>query len=440
MAAKKIIFLLSSALLLIVAAIYNGYPIVYPDTSTYLASGFELETPADRPITYGLFIRLTSLNGLSLWLTVFCQSLLLAYLIYRILFVLRITNAPFKTFIALLICVFTTCVSWSSSQLIADIFTPMLILVWVLICVDKEASKKQLLFYTILLFFISSMHMSHFVMSVLFSVILLFLRINKQIKHQIPLSKISMIVLASGLSFIVFASSYSKYKHVFFVAKMNENKLLKTILEEQCNTHHFKLCAYKDSLPQTANEFIWDEKSPLTKLGGYTEVKSEFNEIINIAFTNWVYLSKIISSSFKDSYRQLFTYKIGDGNGIFMEGTKLYERITIYIPNERTMYANCKQQNATLFSTNKVNNYFSVLLLVSLLGIAVIVIFKQISFSIKISGIILLVGTFINTFVCASLAPVSDRFGCRVVWLVVFYLILLVMQPKLLKEEKSNKK
>jgi hypothetical protein len=63
------------------AAFYNGYPLLYSDTSTYLASGFELQTPVDRPITNGIFLRIFSLNGLTLFAAAFFQSLLLSCLI-----------------------------------------------------------------------------------------------------------------------------------------------------------------------------------------------------------------------------------------------------------------------------------------------------------------------------------------------------------------------
>lgn len=65
---------LVGAILLMIPAFINGYPIVYSDTGTYLASAFLLETPFDRPITYGLFIRLASVNGMSLWGVIFLQS------------------------------------------------------------------------------------------------------------------------------------------------------------------------------------------------------------------------------------------------------------------------------------------------------------------------------------------------------------------------------
>ena len=59
------LLLLLGTILLSWAAFYNGFPLIYSDTSTYLESGFVLETPLDRPITYGLLMRLFSLNGLT---------------------------------------------------------------------------------------------------------------------------------------------------------------------------------------------------------------------------------------------------------------------------------------------------------------------------------------------------------------------------------------
>ncbi len=427
---KKIIFFCFSALFFLVAAIYNGYPLVYSDTSTYLASGFELETPADRPITYGLFLRISSFNGLSLWLTIFLQSLLLVYLIYRLLVLLKTENVYVKTLVVILICVFTTGISWTSSQLIADVFTPMLLLIWALLFLDKDASKKRILFYGIFLFFVSSMHMSHFIMSVIFSVILLLGRLNQRMKTRISLLKIAVIILASGMSFVVFASSYSKYKHVFFVAKMNESKLLKKILDEQCGNYKLKLCAFKDSLPETANDFIWDKKSPLNKLGGYKEVKPEFNKIISIALSNRNYLTDIFANSCKESSKQIVSYGIGDGNGVFMEGTQLYERITKYVPGEITSYSESRQQKGILVSMSAINMYFSIMMIISFSGILLVFIYRKINFNLKVIGLILLVGILINAVVCGSLAPVADRFGCRVVWFVVFYMSILFIDVK----------
>ena len=58
---KTLLFRLLSAFILIIPAFYNGFPLVYSDTGAYISSGMELIFPIDRPITYGLFMRLCSL-------------------------------------------------------------------------------------------------------------------------------------------------------------------------------------------------------------------------------------------------------------------------------------------------------------------------------------------------------------------------------------------
>src|SRR5271167_4220384 len=72
--------LLTSALLLSSVAIYNGYPLVWPDTGGYLAPvnlGF-------RSMFYSFFVYPMGLAG-SLWPVVFAQGLLVAYLLRLVL-------------------------------------------------------------------------------------------------------------------------------------------------------------------------------------------------------------------------------------------------------------------------------------------------------------------------------------------------------------------
>jgi len=76
-----VVIIIIAAAGLMLPAFYNGYPLVYSDTGTYIASGFEGKVPNSRPITYGLFIRHSSLTA-SLWLSAFAQCLMVSLLLY----------------------------------------------------------------------------------------------------------------------------------------------------------------------------------------------------------------------------------------------------------------------------------------------------------------------------------------------------------------------
>ena len=76
------LFLLSLVALLW-PALYNGFPLVYPDTGAYISSGLRLSVHPDRPVGYGLFILFSSM-GISLWFVVVAQALMLNWLIRRL--------------------------------------------------------------------------------------------------------------------------------------------------------------------------------------------------------------------------------------------------------------------------------------------------------------------------------------------------------------------
>ena len=114
--------LILSSVFLLIPAFYNHYPLVNPDTGTYLASGFKPETPFDRPITYGLLIRLFSLNGLSLWLLVFIQASIVSWLLFRIF--KNLANAtPYILKGLLTVFILSVCssLSWIVSQVQPDV-------------------------------------------------------------------------------------------------------------------------------------------------------------------------------------------------------------------------------------------------------------------------------------------------------------------------------
>ena len=81
-------------------------------------------------MTYGLFIRLFSLNGLSLWPVIFMQCFLLVWLIYQLIGAVLEENHKFRGFVFLAVIVVASFsgAGWASCYLIPDIFTPIMLL------------------------------------------------------------------------------------------------------------------------------------------------------------------------------------------------------------------------------------------------------------------------------------------------------------------------
>lgn len=409
-------------------AFYNGFPIVYSDTSTYIASGLELETPFDRPITYGLFLRLFSLNGLSLWFVVFFQALILSYLILLLtqLIIGEKWTRLFGLLIILLLSLLTGA-SWTVNQLMPDIFTPIGLISMVLILFGKFGRRTVITLY--LLFFIAvAMHLSHLLLfSLILATIFIFKRflLPKQIYPNA--NKQIVILLAITLASIVtMGSSLSKSKHVFLMGSLVEKGIIKQYLDENCATSNYKLCAYKDSLPLTFNDFVWKENSPLYKLGGWKETKREFNELIYSTLTHPKYIGLYIKESCKATSLQLVHFGVGDGNGSFLEGTLLYERISRYFTHDLTKYTTSKQSQSRLDCITFLNSTYSVIIALSLLALLLLFLIFKNSFSkkTKMVTILFLLAIILTAWDCGTFSMVADRFGCKTIWLIPFISIL----------------
>ncbi len=413
-------------------AFYNGFPIVYSDTATYLSSGFELETPVDRPITYGLFIRAASLNGLSLWAVIFFQSLLLSYLIF--LFIKLISeDRPFflpGIMIILFLSLFTG-ISWTSSQLIADIFTPIAFLSLAIILFFNIKLKTGIFLF--LIYFIAvSMHMSHIL---LFSSLLVIIYLAKKIlfkkeDHKRVRLHIGILFALTLSSILTMGSAISKSKDVFMMGAMIEQGITQQYLNEYCGTRNYKLCAYKDSLPNTLGAFVWHTDSPFYKTGGWSaENRKELNDIIFATLTEPKYIKLHIEASLKATGRQLTGFNIFDGNVAYPAGTPLFERISKYVPNDVKCYKDAKQNQGGFPIVGNANTLYDIILVISTLCILLVLFLKNK----KLEGyrsiaIVFLLAILLNAWDAATFSCVSSRFGCKMMWLIPFFLGIVAIR------------
>jgi len=431
---KRILPLFLGAIIFLFYAFLNGFPVVYSDTSTYLASGFELKAPFDRPIMYGLFLRFSSLNGLSLWLTIFAQGFLLSFLLFKLL---QAVFPNYKNINALfiVITIFTvlfTSVSWVASQLIADVFTPILILSFILLVATEQSKKTKIILYVIF-FLATATHTSHIAFNVLliFSVLILkwlkFLDVKKNIQIK-PLLVCLGIVL---LSIATMGSAISKSKHVFLMGALVEHGIVKQYLDEHCENNNYKFCEFKDELPEKAWQFIWEDYSPFYKMGSWKGTKEEFNTIIFNTLTTPKYIWLHIKASVKATIEQLTMFKMGDGNGAFLQETLLYQRINTFFPHEINSYISSKQNKKQLGFLSGFN-LLSIYTLIASVGLFLFALIKSCKSHKKLLLILLIVffAVLINAWTCGTLANAIDRLGAKVMWLIPLFSVIGIIKLK----------
>jgi hypothetical protein len=433
---KTWINLFLGTLLLSWVTIYNGFPLIYNDTATYIKSGMLLDTPADRPITYGLFILLTSLHSFSLFLTVFFQNLILSWLLLECL-IKCLGKSALRFFLAILLpLAFLSGLCWVSNQIIADLFTSFIFLSAFLILTYDKAKKTQLGLLYLLFFLAVGSHLSH--ISITQIVLCAYLPFAiRLIPLSLPIPKTAIrkrgaALIVLGLSAILLmGAAISKSSPIFFTGKLCENGLLKKFLDEKCATTDYKLCAYKAELTYSAVDFIWNTKAATSKLGGWDAAREEYSTIDRAILGNPKYLKQLLSESIKSSLQQFSLNNIGEGNTRLRNDSNNAGTLAKYFPNEASLFTASVQNSEKGIDFRLFNRVYTICYLISAL-VFLILFFRKIilrQFNLLfLLALMVITGITANNIISASLANAVNRFGLRVIWLLVFVTILMLAE------------
>jgi hypothetical protein len=251
---------LLGALLLMFAAIYNGFPLVTSDSGMYIYSGFQKFVPVDRPPGYGIFIRHSSLAS-SLWFTIISQAIILSYILWQTINKFVIDSLEkYEKFIIIIFLSALSSISWYTSQVMPDIFTPICILAFLLLIFSKNNYINNI-FNSIILLAGCLVHNSNIlIFSILAILLILYGAFSNAFKNKvISFGKSIFIFLLITSAWILSpALNYSidgKFKltgapHVFFLAKYMENGILDRYLDKNCDKFLVKI------LPDSGLYFI----------------------------------------------------------------------------------------------------------------------------------------------------------------------------------------
>jgi hypothetical protein len=443
---KKILNILISTFILSIIGLYNGYPLVYSDTGTYIYSGLDMFVPVDRPISYGLFINFFSLKY-STWFVIIVQNILTAYIIYKTLKIFFEDSKFFDKIYYLIILFLTTLtgIGWYSNQLMPDFFSYIVILSIFVLLVDTKQNIISKFILILMLIYGMIVHFSHLLIGITLVTLIICSKIifrekMKSIKFY-NIFFVSLIVLSSW--FILPSINYliekkfilSKGTHVFLMSHLNDTGILKQFLDENCNKSEFKeckLCLYKDSLPVDLASFIWSS-GILEKTGGWENSREEYNKIIKAILTTPKYLILNIYRSFTYGLIQLTQNKIGEGLTAYNNWSPPYSLIKEKFHNELNNYLNSKQNkwNGVNLKLDLLNTFHTVLIIISviilltLLTSPIIQNFNRISI---LFALFIIISITLNSFITAGLNSPCERFQARVVWLLPFSTIILIIK------------
>jgi hypothetical protein len=315
-------------------ALWNGYPIVFADTGTYLSQAMHRYLGWDRPVFYSLFIFPLHL-GVTTWPVIVVQSSLTVL-------VLDLTRRAFEVSAWWLLALIgflsvATWLPWTVSELMPDLFTPLLVLLLsVLVFSASRLRAWQRVAITALAAFMIATQQSSVPLALALLVVFIASRWitrrswkavsrssrNRTVARYGPGSLLNALapLLAPGLAVAALVSvnavgfgrvALSPYGNVFVLARVIYDGSGMAVLRHDCPDSGWRLCPYLDRFPPTTDEFLWDKTSPIMLAGGHKAVSADADAIIRAAVT--ADPGHLVAAAWDNTIEQLTRFESGDG-------------------------------------------------------------------------------------------------------------------------------
>ena len=278
-----------SAALLLWPALLNGYPIVFDDTGTYLSQAVHHYVGWDRPVFYSLFLFPLHLT-ITTWPAIAAQALLAAHTLHLARRVLLPAISPWwlLPFVAALAA--TTALPWFASQLMPDVFTPLLVLVLTLLLFTPERlSRNEHAWLALFAAFMIAAQQSSVPLSL--ALLLALTPPRRILGAAVPAGRAGLVVLAAPPLLAMTAlvsvnliadgrAALFPYGNVFILARVIYDGPGMDVLRRDCPGAGWRLCGFLDRFPATSDQFLWRPDSPILLAGGHKVVSAEADAII----------------------------------------------------------------------------------------------------------------------------------------------------------------
>jgi hypothetical protein len=301
-----------AATLLLWPALWNGYPLVFSDTGTYLAQAIEHYVGWDRPVFYSLFLLPLHMT-LTTWPAIAVQALLIAHVLHLVRRTL-LPGTPVWWLVPLTGAMsVASSLPWIASQLEPDVFTGVLVLVLALLTfVPDRLSARERIWLVAFATFMIAAHLSHVLLALFLLVVLLPFRFGGPtvMRSMAPLA-LAIIALISVNLLAFGRASLAPFGNMFLLTRVIYDGPGMNVLRRDCPASGWRLCAFIDRMPAIEDDFLWRQDGPVVQAGGAKLVSSEANAIISAALH--AEPSSELLAFAHNTMRQLGDFATGDG-------------------------------------------------------------------------------------------------------------------------------
>lgn len=423
----------AAAFLMMWPALYNRYPLLYPDSMAYLENGplvaraLFLQIFSDdygqRSLIYCLGILPLHLN-VTAWPIVALNALLTAYVIWLTMHsVLPKKTAIRYLALVLLLSIFTG-LSWSVSWIMPDILGPALYLsIYILVFAPQRLSRTERVIVVLIAWWSMASHITHLLLAAgicVFLVLFLLLRHPRAPRQWRSVVEVAMIITTVAavhisLHWYLYGKPSLRGKGPpFLLARVIADGPGRWYLEQRCGGAHFEVCTHVHDLSDDVDDFLWGDDGIWLNSSEEQRERLQDEEMAIVAGTLREYPRQELMISADHFWEQLHTFGLSD----YDPNPWVLEVADTVMPVTRSRYIQTRQAQETLHE--KIFAFvqdWTVIASLVVIGIRLTGGRHRSRRAVGLTAIIAIV-VIGNAAVTGVLSKVDDRYQARVIWLV----------------------
>jgi hypothetical protein len=435
--------IVAAALMMSWVGLWNGFPLLYPDSMTYLDDGRLVARAIffnHRSAYYGIRSFFYSLVILPLhwninpWPIVALQALLVAWLMWLTVRSLlpRHTIASYLgiTFVLSLL----TTLSWYVPLILPDILGPVLYLaIYLLVFAPESLSRRERWALYVIAWWCITSHATHLMLSmglcILLAVVALCFRSTRRARLR-SIAQVAAVVLVAAASQLALNAylyghpSLNGERPPFLAARIIADGPGRTYLDQHCHEHDWIICKHLDKVSSDPDNFLWGDDGlwpSLSEDEGQQLIKEEMPFVMA---TIRAYPKQEFLRASRSVWEQLGIFGLND---LDPSGYTLSQFDPV-IPAARPAYMRSRQ-GRNVIPLDEITEFQMWVIAASALIAVAFVPWLWRTRPTRLLGLTLIIVAIelANAAVTSTLSMVEDRFQARIIWLVPFLAGLLIL-------------